>query len=309
MIVLPGDIGPGVAASGARYAVGVGQRTRIAAARTGAERAGYRVIVIVRQKQRVAADADADRVVEGPALGPGGAAVGPVPSADLGAPETVDADRQAAAPDLAAPQGAGILDGAALLARPLRAGPGDRAVDIAPQHDVDRANATAGMQRRGAVADKFDPFDGRGRQRIQGQGGAPVDHDDRSGHLGPVHAEIVVCVQARHQIRDGRRAGPLDFMPGYDTDRPHAPVRTGNVAGHGHPLIRRFGLGRSGDRGRRGDERRCQEPPGRRAAGPSQMRRNAVTTPEYLSVLHVEALLEQRLQPHRGHSAESNQPR
>ena len=200
-------------------------------------------ILVIREVERVAALVEAGRAGERPPFGPGGAAVGPVLAADFGAPESVDADRQAAAPDLAAPQGTGILDFAAPLARSLGAGPGRRALESAPQHDVDRAGRAVGVQGRGAVAYEFDPFDGRNRQRLQDEGrirtgyAAAVYHDDRGAQLGPVQAEIVVAATADQQLVNGRHARAFDILAADDMDRPHGGRAVRYAAADGRRVI------------------------------------------------------------------------
>ena len=198
----------------------IGERAGIAVRRVALPqrdrpRAGHdSAFISLEDKHRIAADADIPRLVERAALLPDGAAVVPAPSGDLLAPKDVRADGHAAFADHATPEDAALPAVAAVPARQPREHTRLEAVQIGPEHDVERtAHGVAVESAQAVAAQELQAFDGRERQRIQiaGSGRVRPAVDQHQQRLPP--GEEVPGNAGVQQFLERLGAGPLDEVP------------------------------------------------------------------------------------------------
>ena len=188
--------------------VAISQRDRPDAGRNA-------VVADLHDPDGVAADADVLRLVEGAAFPPDGAAEVPAPAGNFLAIE--DVDTQGHAPlvaDRAAPEDAALQAVAAVSARHPRDGARLEAVQVLPQHDIDRAaHGVAAESAQALAAQKLDALDRRERQGIQIAGGRGVrpaiDQDQQRLPSG----EEVADDAGIQQLLESLGAGPLQKIP------------------------------------------------------------------------------------------------
>ena len=119
-------------------AYGIGKPGHVATSLTIAERPRERAPARRSDKGGVASHRYFPRVGEGAAPRPRTAGIVPVGVAYLLSPDDVETDYRAPAPERASPYEAPLLGIGARLPRTGRAGLDFNALEIAPQHDVDR---------------------------------------------------------------------------------------------------------------------------------------------------------------------------